>query len=460
MSIASLINSKGLSRGDVTPIGSGIRLNRDPWAPNYELILYGGKGAQPVAVSDELKQFIASVEFEDNVDQFDKLTITFINQVDDFGGGEVNSMIDSKLFAEGTIVEVQMGFGNSLMTVGAVSILKVEPDFPEDGPPTLQIIGYDLLHRASRTNPKDGISYKGFRDSQIASIIGERNGFDIKANDPTTFDSIIRIEGTNNDRVQKKGLNDYQFLKKVADINGFDLFSKFDPKRKKFALFFQPPQTKKFKQVHIFAYNEGDLAYTSTLLGFKPTLDASDQGTDFEIFVLKDKETFGSSFKPIERLTVEENNKFKQNKDRRFTGGNIGPNGGKKVANDDGIEVAFKAFGRSFRFLKHKRFKDEPAARKAIQEFIKRQKENFITGDGRIVGNEAVQSRQVNRLEGVSEQFSGKYFFTQVIHKMSASEGYFTEFSCRKLIEDLVVQAPPTLNLTTNDKRFKKKSGL
>ena len=455
MSVTSLINTKGLSKSAVTPIGSAARLQRDPWAPNFELIIYGGKGAQPFAVADSVKQFIESVTFEDNADQFDKMTINFSAQMDDFGGGEINSLIDSKLFSEGHIVEVQMGYGNSLFTVGAASIIKIQPDFPEDGPPTLEIVGYDLLHKASQRKPKGGASYKGFRDSQIASIIGSRNGFDIKLKDPRSFENIRKVPGIN-DRVQKRGVSDYVFLKKVADINGFDLFSKFDPKRKKFGLFFQPPHTKNYKEVDIFAYNQGDLTYNNTLLSFKPTLDAHDQATDFEVFLLKDKGTSSTSIKPIDRLTLEENKKLKDQIDRRFTGGNIGNNGGKKSANSDGIEVAFKAFGRSFTFPPHKRFKNEVQAKKAIEEFVKRQKENFITGEGKIVGKEIIQSRQILKLEGISEQFSGKYFMTKVVHTMSRGDGYFTEFSCRKVIEDLLVQAPPTLNLTDNDKKFKK----
>lgn len=455
MSISSLINTKGLNKSAVTPIGSSARFQRDPYAPNFELIIYGGKGAQPFAVADSVKRFIESVTFEDNADQFDKMTIVFNAQVDDFGGGEVNSIIDSKLFSEGHIVEVQMGYGNSLFTVGAAIITKIQPDFPQDGPPTLEITGYDLLFNASRRKPKGGVSYKGFRDSQIASIIGSRNGFDILLKDPRSFDNIRKVPGIN-DRVQKRGVSDYVFLKKVADINGFDLFSKFDPKRKKFGLFFQPPQTKNFKEVDVFGYNQGDLPYNNLLLAFKPTLDAHDQATDFEVFLLKDKDTFATNIKPIDRLTLAEQKKLKSTLDRRFTGGNIGTNGGKKSANSDGIEVAFKAFGRSFTFPPHKRFKDEKQATKAIEEFVKRQKENFITGEGKIVGKEIIQSRQIHKLEGISEQFSGKYYFTKVVHTMSRGEGYFTEFACRKVIEDLVVQSPPTLNLSDNDKRFKK----
>ena len=460
MTIASLVNTKGLPRSSVIPVGSDSRLNRDPWAPNYELIIYGGPGAKPFAIADNVKQFIDTITYEDNADQFDKLTITFSAQIDDFGGGEINSMIDSRLFNEGHIVEVQMGFGGSLFTVGASDIVSVKPDFPDSGPPTLTIIGYDLLHRASRRKPKDGVTYTGFRDSQIASIIGARNGFDIKTTDPRSFAGIRKVPGVKSRAPQKKGMSDYKYLKKIADINGFDLFSKWDTKRGKFGLFFQPPPTKNNKEVFTFAYNQGDLAYHDTLLSFTPTLEAHDQATDFEIFVLKNKETSTTSHKPMDRLGAEENRKLKSTTERRFTGANVGTNGGKKSKNDDGIQIAFKAYGRSFAFPSHKRFKDEASAKKSIEEFIKRQKEGFITGEGRLIGKEVLQSRQVHQLEGISEQFSGKYFFTRVKHVMSKSDGYFTEFSARKVIEDVVVQATPQLTLTDSDKRFRKLKGI
>jgi len=195
MTLVSLVNTKGVPKSAITPIGASARMQRDPWAPNFELIIHGGPGAQPYAVADSVKNFISSVEFEDNADQFDKLTINFSAQIDNFGGGEINSLIDSKLFSEGHIVEVQMGYGNSLFTVGAAMIVKVDPDFPESGPPTLVITGYDLLYKTSRRTPRGGVSYKGFRDSQIASIIGSRSGFDISTADPSTFSGIKRVEG-------------------------------------------------------------------------------------------------------------------------------------------------------------------------------------------------------------------------------------------------------------------------
>ena len=458
MTIFSLININGLSGKAAEKVAPGSPLERDPYAPNYELIIRGGIGAQPFVVTEEIKKYISEITFEDNADQFQNLVIKFENQIDDAGGGQILSLIDSKLFAEGNIIEVQMGYGNSLMTVGAAEIVKKTPDFPDSGLPMFMVEGYDLLHRSARRRPRGGVSYKGNRDSQIASIIGSRNGFDIDAKDPRSFENIKKTKEIRN-RVQHQGVSDYEFLKKVAEENGFTLFSRFDPQRKKFVIFFQPPAVAKQKEVFTFAYNAGDVPYASSLLSFNPTLDAYDQSSDFEIFVVTNKSTSTTRFNFIDKLTVDEQKKIKEDKERRFTGGNFGKNGGKQKGLDDGIQVAFKAFGRSFRFPPHRRFKSESEARAAIQEFIKRQKENFITGSGKFLGNEGLQSRQVHNLQGLGSQFSGKYYLTKVIHRISKTDGYKTEFASRKVIDDLVVQSNPALDLSENDKTLQRIKG-
>jgi len=456
MGIVSLVNTKGLSPGALDKRGVGeTALVRDPYAPNFEILVRGGRGAQPFALDDTVTKYIEEISFEDNADQFDHLTINFTNQIDDRGGGDILSLMDSKLFAEGHILEVRMGYGRALRTVGAAQIVKKSPTFPSTGSPSFMLEAYDLLHRAAQRRPKGGVSYKGFRDSQIASIIGERNGFDIRISDPRSFAGIRRTVGIF-DRVQKKGVSDYVFLKKVAQINGHDLFSRFNPDLKKFSLFFQPGVVKKQKEVFTFVYNEGDVSFLNTLLSFDPTLDAFDQGTDFEIFVVKDREVGGTKVNFINQLTLEANRQIKEETERRFTGGNPGTRAGKQTPSDNGIEVAFKAFGRSFRFPAHKRFRNEFDARRAIEQFIKRQKENFITGSGEIKGNEALQSRQIHNLSGVSEQFSGKYYFNQVKHIMSRTNGYKCSFNCRKVIDDTIVQSPPTLTLSENDKTLER----
>lgn len=454
MSIFSLINTKGLEKSTSEVVQAGTALERDPYAPNYELVLRGGLNAQPFVVTDEIKKYISEITFEDNSDQFQSLSITFENQIDDAGGGAILSLIDSKLFAEGTIIECQMGYGNSLRTVGAADIVKKTPNYPSEGSPSFIIEAYDLLHRAARSRPKGGVPYTKFRDSQIASIIGQRNGFEIATKDPRSFENIKKTAGLFK-RIQHRGVSDYEFLKKVAEINGFNLFSRFDTDQKRFVLYFQPPAFAKQREVFTFAYDEGSLSYHRSLLSFVPTLDAYDQSSDFEIFVIKDKKTSATKFDFINKLTVDEQKKLKSEKERRFTGGN----NPKQTHTSDGIQIAFKAFGRSFRFPPHKRFKNEAEARKAIEEFIKRQKENFITGTGELIGNEAIQSRQVHNLQGLGEQFSGKYYFTKVMHRVSRGGGYKTEFACRKVIEDVIVQSNPAADYSENDKTLQRLKG-
>lgn len=459
MSIASLVNVSGIPISAIKPSAGGGE--RDPFAPTYELIIRGGAGSQPVVVTDELKQYITDISFEDNAEQFDELKITFENQINNNGGGEVLSIIDSVLFAEGHILEVQMGYGKSLFTVGAATIVKKTPEFPEGGSPILIVEAYDPLYKMARSHPRGGAVYKNTSPTAIVREIGQRNGFAVDGIGPDGLPAIDILPplGLQQSYTQKRGMNDYVFLKKIASIYGREIFARFDSHSGKYNLFFKKPAIEKQKEVFTFAYNEGEVSYTNTLLSFQPTLDAYDQGTDFEVFLIKDGEKSGTKFDFIDKLTLAEQAKLKEEQARRFTGGNLG-SGGKQDPSFDGVVVGFKAFGRSFRFPPHKRFKNEAEAVKEIEAFIQRQRENFITGTGRLVGLEVLQARQVHSLAGITSQFSGKYYFNKVSHHMSKSDGYKCEFGCRKVIEDTIVQAPPTLDLSANDVTIKKLKGL
>lgn len=460
MGLLSLINQAGLATGSTRPVPVGESWQRDPYAPNYELLVYDGQGASPFALDEPIKAFIEEITFESNADQFDHMEVKFANQAENYGGGQILSLLDDKLFSEGKFLEAQFGYGRSLMSVGACQIAKKHPDFPEKGFPSFTIEGYDLLSKLSRTFPKTGKGYVGMTYGKIVEEVAMRAGFVMDAIDPRGLDAIgdSRYKGEDIQdkkgqvKTQPKGQNDYVFLKKIAEINGFDLFSKFDPQTRKFVLFFQPPGTINQKEIFTFVYNSGETSFQNTLLSFQPTLDAHDQSNEYEIFVMKDKEVGGTSVDYVSRVTVEDQHKLKEDQERR------GSYGKQKPLNR-GHEYAFKAFGRSFRFPPNKRFKDENEARRCIEEFIKRQAENFITGTGKLIGLEALQARQIHNLTGLGEQFSGKYYFTQVKHVMSRTNGYSCEFACRKVIEDMVVQAPPALKLTELDKLFKKLKG-
>lgn len=434
-------------------------MERDPYAPDFELIIYGSQGAQPFAITEQVKNFITEVSYEDNADQFDKLSITFENQMDNQGGGEINSIIDSIIFAEGHVVQLKLGYGQVLESVGACDIVKKDVDFPENGAPTLIVTGFDGMHRVSRNKPIKG-EPKHVRSTitDIAKNIGRRNGLVVDATDAAGNPSIQDITEIWKGDVQKKGISDYVFLKKVADTFGLDLYTRFDASSKKHVLYMQKPGTELQKEVFTFVYNEGEASYQNTLLSFNPTQDSYDQDSEIEVFILTAGKKIGTRTDFMDKLTVEEQKKLKEQSERRFTGGNKPT--GKQIKNTDGIEVGFKAFGRSFRFPKNKRFTNEKDIVREIENFIRRQKDHFITGTASLIGVEALQSRQIHNFQGVSEQFSGKYFMDKVTHKISKSSGYRCEVSVRRMIEDIIVQAPPTLNFSDTDKTIKAIKGL
>lgn len=436
-------------------VGDNSSLERDPFAPTYELLHFGGIGAQPTALTDEILDFIDEVTYEDNADQFDKLTIRFTSQMDNKGGGKVLSLIDNVLFAEGSMFAVKFGYGKSLITVGACDIVRKEPDFPENSFPSFTITGYDAMQRMARNRPVGGDSYKNENITDIVKRIGQRNGLVVDAVGLNGQPTIEQISSVWKGDAQKVGVSDYEFLKKIADSRSLDLFVKYDDEIRKHVLFMQKPSNIKQKEVFTFVYNENDVSYHRTLLSFQPQLDVYDQGSDIEIFLLgNQKQRTGVKHDFIKKLTVEEQEKIKSQKERRFTGGN--KTSAKQEPAINGAIVGFKAFGRSFRFPEHKRFKSEEEITNEIEKFIARQKAHFITGNARTIGVEALQSRQTHIFAGVSDQFSGKYYIDKVVHKFSLSEGYKCDLSVHRVIEDEVVQAPPTLEFSDSDKTIQK----
>jgi hypothetical protein len=58
-----------------------------------------------------------------------------------------NQFTDSPLFSPGQDVELYMGYGTDLTPMMLGEITAIEPAFPEDGPPTIAISGYDKSYR-------------------------------------------------------------------------------------------------------------------------------------------------------------------------------------------------------------------------------------------------------------------------------------------------------------------------
>jgi len=136
-----------------------------------------------------------------------------------------NQLIDSALFDMGKNVEIYMGYGNNLQPIMLGEITSLEPSFPESGPPTLRISGYDKSYKL-RHNQPDREPYQYTTDSAIAAQIAVEAGL-IPIVDPSPI---------YHERQLKQSSSDMAFLKERARANFFDVYVHWDK------LYFQFPR--------------------------------------------------------------------------------------------------------------------------------------------------------------------------------------------------------------------------
>ena len=124
-------------------------------------VLVGGH-----ALPDETVLDILTVQVCTYVEGASMFTVAFNNwhsREQDF------KWIDVDLLSEGTELEVQVGFVDDFKTLIVGEVTAIEPEFPVDGVPILNMHGYDRLHRFRRGRKTR--SFTNMKDSQIAEQI-------------------------------------------------------------------------------------------------------------------------------------------------------------------------------------------------------------------------------------------------------------------------------------------------
>ena len=58
-------------------------------------------------------------------------------------------LLDSALLDLGKTVEIHLGYGTDLVPAFLGEIAAIEPSFPQDGPPTITVTGYDKSYQAA-----------------------------------------------------------------------------------------------------------------------------------------------------------------------------------------------------------------------------------------------------------------------------------------------------------------------
>lgn len=382
-------------------------ISRDPFAPRYRITMNNGD-----VLSDDIARYISKVEYEDESDKMDKMTVTLTtNNVTERGVTDI--LEASKFFKEGNSMLLEGGYGNSLFPIGKVDIVKRQPKYPRDSYPSVEIVGYDPFFKLVGHKPSKGVSYKQFRDSQIATIIASRHGID--------YAKVRKADGKF-DRVQKKGQNDLEFLLHVAEVRGFDCYLRYDKDINKHRLYFEPP-TDRQEKVFTFKYGLNSRADETTLFEFDPEINMIDQSSKIEIIIFDKKD--GKAKKSIlEASDIDDQQLMKAAGRKKFF---------KAPPLKSGGAVRAKVFGQNVDILAGKAFENEADAKRFVEQYFRKRNEHFITGSGTLIGLETLQARQTHILEGLGTQLSGKYFFTRVHHIFDSGK-YECKFDCRKIV--------------------------
>jgi hypothetical protein len=172
------------------------------FAPRCEVRISG------VTLAADLTDQILSVGVETDLDLAGSFNIVLRNSD--------NSLLDSALLDLGKTVEIHLGYGSDLTPALLGEIAGIEPSFPQDGPPTITVSGYDKSYKMRRTQPEP-TDYTWTNDSIIAAEIAVANGL-VPVVDPTPSveEQVIQAE------------SDMAFLKARAENYFFDVYVEWD----------------------------------------------------------------------------------------------------------------------------------------------------------------------------------------------------------------------------------------
>src|SRR3954469_24755451 len=304
-------------------------LQKERDAPTFKVLVGGSE------LPDETALDILEVRLSDYVEGAGSFTVTFNNwnsQTQEF------KYVDGDLLAEGSEVEVKVGFVDDQKSMMKGEVTALEPEFAAGAAPTLKIHGYDLLHRFRRG--RNTRSFVKMKDSQIAEKIATELGLRSQLDDTQIT----------HEYVLQNNLTDIDFLLVRARRIGYEVTVKDK------TLNFRKQSNDKDKLV--------SLDFGLTLTSFYPRLNTLSQVSDVVVqgWNPKTKEAISGKAQP-----GDENSKM----------------GGSKL----GASVSKEAFFKATAFVVNRPVFTEGEATQIARGKFNEMAVDFITGEGTAIGN-------------------------------------------------------------------------
>lgn len=408
-----------------------------PFAPFTDDLSPGFKVAVNGELIDALFPFITelSVDYVDGLTWSTKLTV---EDTVDF------RILSSKVFQHENELDIWMGYGTALRHMGRFIVVKLDPDFPQDGVVKLSVVGHTAEFRMKENAPDGSVGRaavlpKGVKrtpdpkkshsrafvnqryDEAIDAICEAPYGFDTGDIDPVTmapqtFHQVVSV-------------SDWDMVRAMANLSGFLFWVDGDEKGKWKAHFRDPeklfiPNINREviqKAKYTFKYGDG----SASLLSFSPEGVLVHERTRLRVAFTDPK-----TGKMVEH-EVDENGDapdllFEGDIDDKVASvlGPSGPAGG-------AIRILFG--DHTVDTVADRRFSSGEEATRWAAQWFRRNRENFQSGRGRLIGFEELRCFQIHTLTGIGP-YSGDWYFTQVEHKISRDSGYVTDFHARKVV--------------------------
>lgn len=374
----------------------------------------------------ETIEAISKVEVNLDREMADQIKITVANPfIDQLGAGYGSdsgrmAFIDSKAFVPGNRIDVFMGYDNQNEHVASGIIQKWLPDFPRSGFPTLDIQALDgsvLLMDGPDT--KIARSYPNFDLDTIVKEVINRRGILPGQIDPLVHTGQASLH-------KKEGMSDFQFVKGLANLTGFEFRVFWDTKKSAWVANWRKPVSDQAVK-YVFTYG----TEAATLMQFQPQWGLRDFPSEVKVLY------FDKSSRTWEEVNVGDKT---PGSDLKYPGKSVKSqqqflNSGviaQEITRMEQIRIA--AGGVAVDVEPSRAFDDARSAQRYAERWIRQHRDNFITGEGELVGFPGLRPGDVHTLKGIGAQLSGDWEFSSITHLFRRQGGFETSFFANKVM--------------------------